>query len=311
MTEIVLTTTTDKLMAALDKLGGSVEEPRFTDWYGITYTGAPAHVVLAAFERPDITTLDGFGDKLRTTVREITALLGFWFNNADTPEEHVRVFAGLPAVRVCRVLAYLLNHGIRPVLNYVTRSGLPMLTEHLLEIADLDEDPTRGSFPTMPPIGSEWPGDRRPFAVTARAADGEDYVTVHARVDASETISWRFRTGVEVPVGLVHDVLTGRDTLGTYLEQNRDVIEDHLRYEDSQLDEGLYVTAELMDGPPPAGKRDDERPVRLYYIGTDRENAATGDPFVDRAEAEAALRGLDGYRVFTTTVRVRPSSLAE
>lgn len=218
-----------------------------TDGFGVTYTGTPAHLVLTALRRGDITPdLCGGDTDAAHTVREVAALLTEWFTSEQVDAQHAAAFTAMNPVRVCEIVAYLATHGEHRMLSQVGPESLHHYTEHLT--TDALDDPAT-PLPTLVDSPPNWLRTSVQPDITATTADGTSTVALLVDVDAAENISWSFRTTIEVPVATLHDMLVDPDELGTYVEDNRDLIEDELSYSASVADdEGLRVEIQLV-GP--------------------------------------------------------------
>jgi hypothetical protein len=234
-----------------------------TDGFGVTYTGTPAYLVLAALSRHDITPdLCGGDADAAHAVRELVALLTEWFTSDQIDAQHAAAFTAMAPARVCEIVAYLATHGEHRVLSQVGPESLHHYTEHLT--TDALDDPAT-PLPTLIDSPPNWLRAGAPPDITATTADGTDTVALLVDVDAAENISWSFRTTIEVPVATLHDMLVDPDELRTHVEDHRDLIEDELGYSTSVADdEGLTVEIQLVG---PGHREADEPPVAAHTAG--------------------------------------------
>lgn len=248
--------TADQLTAALEnRVRVDGEQMSFTDRYGITYSGSSAHITLTVLLRKDVSLFAGNeteNELARSAVRWAAALLVEWFTNEDTPERDAAELACLPSGGVARIVAYVATHGRREHLERVGPQTLATYTRHLLDFAHAEEDAAVPKLPQVVDSNGPWLGKARGLPIAVIGPQGQDTVVVHVDVGAYEAISWRFSTGVEFPVEKVNAVLCGELDLGRYLEDNRELIVDHLAYANSRPDDGLNVEATLLSSPPSA-----------------------------------------------------------
>ncbi|WNV83126.1 hypothetical protein [Umezawaea sp. Da 62-37] len=222
---------------------------QFTDAYGVTYTGTPSHLALSALARRDLTggiypDQPAVAPAIRATARTLID----WFTSPHTDPRHAAEFAALPPLRVCELVVYLCLHGDADALNQVVPESLRHYTDHLLHDPVPDHDhplprlidqPYRSLNSTETRLGTR-------LHITATTPDDAAQVAVPMTVEAGESISWEFTAAIPVPVEDLNGLLLDQDySLGDYLEDNRELIEAHLDYSDSQNVHGLDITGRL------------------------------------------------------------------
>jgi hypothetical protein len=300
--------TDDHLLAALGEEVNNPDGFRFTDRYQVTYSGTGSHVTLAALLRKDITPDVGGTQDTTRAVRIAASFIAHWFNCEHTPAEDAQQFTELSPQQVCRMVGYLASHASPENMGLVGPASLALYTRHLLTV--LVEGNEAEAMPRVVDSPRHWLGDPRDLDITATAPDGKDLIRLHVDVKAREDLGWDFTTAIEFPVACMHDLMAGGLDLGSFLSEERDLIEHHLDYGSSWSNNGLEVTAKLLDTPAPP----DREPVpgvwvTLHYAGRDREEALSGQPFLSHEQAEACVNGLDGYQLFTHTAWVAADAL--
>lgn len=291
------------------------------DQYGVTYTGTPSHLALAALIRPDLTPQLYRDDRdLRAAVRVAASRIGLWFTCDYVDPGHAAAFAALTPSRACELVAHVVNRGHECALSEVGPESLRFYTAYL--IGDAVDDPD-AQFPNVvdkPRRGlTSVVDDRIPLDITATAPGGADEVYLRLDIEASEEISWDFVAAVPVPIAELNDLLMGPDwALSSWLDDNRELIDDHLDYAMSQTDQGIETTVrladpntrltypELAEPAEPAPSAD----VALYFVGPDRDTAVTSAPFLDRGEAATVADAL-GHQVFTTAAAIAAAALRD
>lgn len=298
-----------QLADAIESITTIVAGSTFTiaDSFGVTYSGTPAHLVLAALSRTDLTPELGGHDRVACdAVRDAAGILATWFTSTAVPAEHAAAFTAMTPAQVCAVVAYLAAHGKPGTLREVGPASLPAYTAHLT--SDALDDPN-ATLPTIVDRPRRWLDEAHPLDITPTTGDGSTTVALKVDVDASEDISWQFRTTIEVSVEDLHDLLAEPGALSTYVQDNRDLIDDHLTYEDSMLaDQGLEVDITLV-GPgsrePDTGSPESapENLITVYYVGVDAEHARrSGRPYLIRDDADRARDAEPESRVFTAAL---------
>lgn len=288
---------------------------QLTDAYGVTYTGAPAHLALSALARRDLTG-DIYPEQpaVALGIRATARTLIDWFTSPHVDPQHAAEFAALPPMRVVELVVYLCLHGDADALGKVGPESLRYYTGHLLH------DPVPSAAYPMPrlidqPYRSLDGTDARPrtrLQVTATARDGGDDVAVPMNIEASEDIYWELTVAVPVPVDELNELLMDPDYFaGDYLADNRELIDDYLDYRDSHTEHGIEVTGRLAHPrdlalaeplgptPPPAAAPVE---VDLFFAGPDRDTALETAPFGSRGLAEQFAA--PGDRIFTVGVEV-------
>ncbi|MFI6029491.1 hypothetical protein [Amycolatopsis magusensis] len=284
---------------------------QFTDAYGVTYTGAPAHLALSALARRDLTG-GIYPDQpaVAVGIRATAATLIDWFTSPHADPQHAAEFAALPAMRVCELVVYLCLHGDADALRKVGPESLRYYTDHLLH------DPVPSAEHPIPRLADQpyrslaRPADR--LQVTATARDGADDVAVPMEIRASESIYWQFTAAVPVGVDELNELLMDPDYFpGHYLADRRELIDDRLTYASSQTEHGLDVTGRLAHphdialaeplgaDPQPAAAPIE---VELFFVGTNRDIALSLPPFGTRSQAQSYVG--DGDLIFTTRTKV-------
>jgi hypothetical protein len=287
---------------------------QFTDIYGVTYTGSPAHLALSALARRDTTArLYRRDPSARAAVRISAALLIDWFTSPYVDPDHAAAFAALPPMRVCELVAYLASQDEAADLGHVGPESLRHHTHHLIH------DPIPSHEHPLPrlidkpyrSLGGGADNPRHPLQVTATTADGGSDVLVKLDIKASEEIWWDFIAAIPIPVDDLTELLMDPDyNLDDWISDNRELIDEYLIYRDSQAQEGISVNATLAS--PNAALTYDEPPgqligLELYFVGPDRDSALATAPYTSRAQAELATGA--GDRVFTTGVQVDADNL--
>ncbi|MGW4527803.1 hypothetical protein [Amycolatopsis sp. NPDC004378] len=285
---------------------------RFTDAYGVTYTGTPAHVALSALARRDRTG-DIYPDQpaVAPGIRATAATLIDWFTSPHTDPQHAAEFAALPPMRVCELVVYLCLHGDADALSKVGPESLRYYTGHLLH------DPVPSAAHPLPrlidqPYRSLAGTDtqRTRLQVTATARGGADDVAVPMEIEATEDIYWELTVAVPVPVDELNELLMDPDYFaGDYLAENRELIDDHLVYADSQTQQGIDVTGRLAHPrdlalAEPLDRDPEPAPVEvdLFFAGPDRDAALATAPFGSRGLAEQFAA--PGDLIFTVGIEV-------
>lgn len=308
-----------QLGAAVGITADTGTDYRFTDAYGVTYTGAPAHLALSALARRDLTGgIQPDQPTVAVGIRATARTLIDWFTSPHTDPRHAAEFAALPPLRVCELVVYLFLHGNADALDKVGPASLRHYTDHLLH------DPVPGTEHPLPQLidqpyqsldGTE-ANPRIPLQVTATMPDGADEVAVPMTVEASEDIYWELTVAVPVPVDKLNELLMDPDYFaGDYLADNRELIDDYLDYSDSQTREGIEVTGRLAHprdialveplgcDPTPAEPVDFD----LFFVGPDRDAALGTAPFGSRGLAEQFAAA--GDRIFTVEIGVDPDAV--
>lgn len=291
------------------------------DQYGVTYTGTPSHLALVALGRPDLSPQLYRDDRtLRDAVRTAASRIALWFTCEHVDPDHAAAFAALAPARVCVMVAHLVNRSHDDALSQVGPESLRFYTAYL--ISDAVDDP-EARFPNVvdKPYRSlsQVFDDRLRLDITATAPDGADEVRLRLDIEASEAIRWDFVAAVPVPTDELNDLLMGPSwALNSWLDDNLELIDDHLDYSTSWSDQGIDTDVRLaapnaqltypgLDEPAePAPCAD----VALYFVGPDRDTAVTTAPFLDRAEATTAADAL-GHQVFTTAADVSAAALRD
>jgi hypothetical protein len=297
--------------------------PGFTlvDRYGVTYTGTPSHLALVALVRADLTPELYRDDRnLQTAVRSAASRIALWFTCEHVDPDDAAAFATLSPKRVCELVAHVVNRGHDEALSQVGPESLRFYTGYL--VSGAVEDP-ESNFPNVvdKPFRSLSRAfdDRLRLDITATAPDGAGEVLVRMDIEASEAIRWNFVAAVPVPADELNDLLMGPSwSLSSWLDDNRDLIDDHLEYSMSGSDQGIDTDARLAapnaqltypglaEPAEPAPCAD----VALYFVGPDRDTAVTRSPFLDRAEATTVADAL-GHQVFTTAADIAAAYLRE
>jgi hypothetical protein len=288
---------------------------QFTDAYGVTYTGAPAHLALSALARRDLTG-DLYPDQPAAArgIRATALTLIDWFTSPHVEPQHAAEFAALAPMRVCELVVYLCLHGDAAALGKVGPEALRFYTGHLLH------DPVPSAEHPIPrlidrPYRSLEGTDARPrtrLQVTATARDGADDVAVPMEIEASEAIYWQLTVPVPVPVGELNELLMDPDYFaGEYLAENRPLIDDHLGYSDSETEHGIAVSGRLgnprdlaLAEPLGAEPHPAAAPigVELFFVGPNRESALRLPAFGTRSQARSCVG--DGDLIFTVRTEV-------
>ncbi|WP_034271086.1 hypothetical protein [Haloechinothrix halophila] len=291
------------------------------DQYGVTYTGKPSHLALAALIRTDLTPQLYRDDRtLQDAVRTAASRIGLWFTCDHVDPGHAAAFAALSPARVCELVAHVVNCGHESALVEVGPESLRFYTAYL--ISDAVDDP-EAHFPNVvdkPRRGlTSVFDDRIPLDITATAPDGADEVRLRLDIEANEEIRWDFVAAVPVPIAKLNDLLMGPSwALSSWLDDNRELIDDHLDYSMSWSDQGIDTDVRLagpaaqltypeLDEPAEPAPRAD---VALYFVGPDRDTAVTSAPFLDRTEATTVADAL-GHQVFTTAADIAAAALRD
>ncbi|ASR39986.1 hypothetical protein BAY61_32415 (plasmid) [Prauserella marina] len=291
------------------------------DQYGVTYTGTPSHLALAALIRPDLTAALYRDDRdLRAAVRTAASRIGLWFTCEHVAPAHAAAFAALTPARACELIAHVVNRGHERALAEVGPESLRFYTAYL--ISDAVDDP-ESRFPNVVDKPhrelTSVIDDRIPLDVTAAAPGGADEVYLRLDIEASEEISWDFVAAVPVPIAELNDLLMGPEwALSSWLDDNRELIDDHLAYSMSWTNKGIDTTVRLaepnarltypgMAEPAEPAPRAD---VALYFVGPDRDTAVSTAPFLDRVEATTVADAL-GHQVFTTAADIAATALRD
>jgi len=293
---------------------------RFTDAYGVTYTGVPAHLALSALARRDLTGAV-YPDRpaVALGIRATARILIDWFTSPYADPQHAAEFAALPPMRVCELVVYLCLHGDADALNKVGPESLCFYTDHLLHdpVPSLDYPLPRLIDRPYRSLDGTDANPRTRLQVTATAPDGAEQVAVPMSIEASEDIYWELTVAIPVPVDELNELLLDPDYLaGDYLADNRELIDDHLVYSDSQTRHGLDVTGRLAhprdialaepldsDTAPTAAPVE----VELFFVGPDRDAALETAPFGSRGLAEQF--GGVGDRIFSTGIAVNVATV--
>jgi hypothetical protein len=319
-----ITTTRTGRIATARELADAItadEGPGFqlVDRYGVTYTGTPSHLALVALARPDLTPQLYRDDRaLQDAVRTAASRIGLWFTCEHVDPDHAAAFAVLTPSRACELVAHVVNRGHESALSEVGPESLRFYTAYL--ISDAVDDP-EARFPNVvdkPRRGlTSVLDDRIPLDITATAPDGADEVYLRLDIEASEEISWDFVAAVPVPIAKLNDLLMDPSwALSSWLDENRELIDDHLDYSMSWTDQGIDTTVrlaepnarltypDLAEPAEPAPRAD----VALYFVGPDRDTAVTTAPFLDCTEATTVADAL-GHQVFTTAADIAAAAL--
>lgn len=319
-----ITLTAQDILAALNVTTGfepddTVPGLRFTDRHQITYSGVASHIVLAALARKDITPQIGETKETTKRARVAAHFLWSWFLCDQTPPEHAARFETMPVDGVCRMIAHLAVHGQLKVIRQVGPEALPLYTELLLRVADGDHP--EPPMPTVVDVPPAYLGDPRELSMTATAPDNADMVVVVADVEASEDVHWDFTGEFGIPVSDVHALMTGGLDFGSYLEDNRDLVDGYLDYSTSWTNDGLKVEArpraiklgfsESEEETPSVPDTPDGRvdTLTVYYVGEHRDHAMSNGALLSQAEAETRLRQQPGSLLFTAEVTVPVATL--
>lgn len=147
-----------------------------------------------------------------------------------------------------------------------------------------------------------------PLQITATPHDGASDVQVMVDLNAKEEIFWQFTAPILIPAAeLPTRLMDPEFTLGEYLADNRELIDDYLQYAESQTWDGLSVEASLA-GPGVVatyGRTPQQLVLRsLFFVGPDRDTALATTPFTCRPDAEHA-----GDQVFSVDVEFRADNL--
>ncbi|GAA1308992.1 hypothetical protein [Saccharothrix xinjiangensis] len=286
---------------------------RFTDAYGVTYTGTAAHLALSALARCDLTS-GIYPDQpaVAVGIRAAARTLIDWITSPHTDPEHAAEFAALSPLRVCELVVYLCLHGDADVLCQVGPASLRHYTDHLLH------DPVPNAEHPLPRLvdgphrSLHGPGARpgTRLQVTATAGDEADEVAVPMRIHASEDVHWRFTAAIPVPADRLNELLLNPDYLtGGYLSDNRELIDDYLACVAGDTSEGLHVIGRLADPTAVVLDTAPARPTRvnLFFIGPDRDTALETAPFGSRGLAERFAEA--GDRIFSVGIEVDPDTV--
>lgn len=281
---------------------------RFTDAYGVTYTGTAAHLALSALARRDLTG-GIYPDQpaVAVGIRATARTLIDWFTSPHTNPRHAAEFAALPPLRVCELVVYLCLHGDADALDKVGPESLRHYTNHLLH------DPVPSAQHPLPrlidqpyqSLDGTGANPRTPLRVTATAPDGGEEVVVPMRINASEDISWQFTAPIPVPVDELNALLLNRDYFtGEYLSDHLELVDDYLTYRASDTEHGIHITGQLVNPTATALDTAPAQPTRveLFFAGPDRDAALQTTPFSSRRLAEKAA--VTGDRVFTVKAKV-------
>jgi hypothetical protein len=243
--------TGEDLLAALG-INRHVSEYEFTDSFGVHYSGAASHLVLAALVRSDVTHyLYPEAPEARRKVRRVARLLTEWFTCRYIDPTHARAFAAMFPSETCDLIAFVANHGDPDVLSKVGPQSVGIYTTYLLGDRT---DPV--SFPTVvdAPYCSLVDLDTQPGAllqITSTGPDGAEDVEVAVRVEANQTRSWSFKAQITVPTERVNALLMApRAALAEYIEEERDQVDEHL---DDSGSDGLNVTSAQLLVPRTKG----------------------------------------------------------
>lgn len=286
---------------------------QFTDAYGVTYTGTPAHLVLSVLARRDLTG-DVYPDQPAVAVglRATAVTLIDWFTSPHADARHVAEFAALPPMRVCELVVYLCLHGDADALAKVGPESLRYYTDHLLHapVPSAEHPMPRLIDQPYRSLDGTDSHPRTPLQVAATARGGADEVAVPMEIEASEDIYWELTVAIPVPVDELNELLMDPTYLtGEYLSDNRELIDDYLVYSDSQTQQGIDVSgrlahprdialAEPLDRDPqpePVG-------VDLFFVGPNRDSALSRPPFGTRDQARQYVG--DGDQIFTVGIEV-------
>lgn len=295
---------------------------QFTDAYGVTYTGAPAHLALSALARPDRGG-DIYPDypAVAPSIRATAALLVDWFVSPYTDPQHAAEFAALPPMRVCELVVYLCLHGDADALSRVGPESVRYYTGHLLHdpVPSTDHPLPRLIDQTYRSLSATDTESLIPLQVTAATRDGATHVTVPMKIDVTEDIYWELTVAVPVPVDELNELLMDPDYLtGDYLADRRELIDEHLVYADSLTQQGIEVTGKLTDprdtaltkpldqAPEPAATSASVN-VDLFFVGPNRDAALATAPFNSRSFAEKLANPAD--RIFTVGITVTSDAL--
>lgn len=291
---------------------------QFTDRYGVTYHGPEGHVTLAALARPDITPFGDLPPHLVESLRDAVRLVTYWISNPATPMKHVHAWRTVTRWDVCRAVVYARLHYSGSRDTGVGKVTLPLHLDNLLAVAAGHGE--AAPPPAVADRNGTWLGEQQPLPITALAADGGSEVDLRLHVQADERISWDFTTTVSFPTERMHELATGDLTLADYLPDNRELIEHHLEYGASYLDDGLNVRAEILgvsalteSEPQQSVEEPVEEPrrvtVTLFYVGTSREQALTTEPWLDPDAARALAQKNPALTVYRVAVGFDAASL--
>ncbi|MDT7784996.1 MAG: hypothetical protein QOF58_3415 [Pseudonocardiales bacterium] len=273
---------------------------QLTDAYGVTYTGSPAHLALLAIARPDLsrTMCRETGDA--PGIRAAARILIDWFTSEHTDPLHAAEFAALPPLRVCELVDYLFRHGNATALHKVGPEALRQYTGHLLD------DPVPSTEHPMPQLvdaarslagpDSRWSR----LQITATAPHGADTVAIPMDIQASEDIYWQFTAAIPVPIAELNALLLDPDWfIEDYLQDHRELLDQHLTYRDSQTEQPLEIQGRLAR-PNTAIDAADAPPIKadLFFVGADQASALQTAPFGSRGlAAQFAAAGDQIYSV--------------
>lgn len=289
---------------------------QLVDRYGVTYTGTPAHLTLAALARADLTPgLYRDERSLRAAVRASARWLALWFTSPYVAPEHATTFAELSPRRVCELVTHVVNRS-HDALSQIGPSSLLFYTAYLTSGA---VDDPESSFPNVVdnPYRSLKPDldDGLRLDITATAPDGTDEVKIRMKVEARESISWDFVTAIPVPVDEINDLLMEPNWApGRWLDDNSDFIFPHLDYCNSSSEHGIDIDARVVPPDTPRTYPDLEEPsepaepasradVAVYFVGSDQDTAVSTSPFLDLGEA-TTIANAHGHQVFTAEVSI-------
>ncbi|GGM67619.1 hypothetical protein GCM10012275_42730 [Longimycelium tulufanense] len=299
------TVTADALAAAAG-ITDTTDGPGYQlrDPYGVTYTGTPGHLVLAALARRDLTPdLYRAHDLTAERVRDSARLLAEWFTCDHIPVTHAAAFAALPPRRVCELVAHVASHSDPHALGCVGPESLPIHTGYLTGAGVNDPHqpyPAVIDHPYRALSGSDEPPR---LDVWAAAPHGVDEVMVPVEIEAHEEISWEFTAPIPVPVDELNALLMdgGPYAIEDYVDEHRFLVDEYLTYTTSRSEDGISVTARLLSPGArldyPDGRPAPVREVTLYFVGPDPTTAAAGPPLLDRAAADATATSR-GHQVF-------------
>ncbi|HET6285714.1 MAG TPA: hypothetical protein VFG15_03050 [Amycolatopsis sp.] len=232
-------------IAAAIGITPGAQEFSFTDDYGVTYSGTPSHVTLAALARRDrIRHICPDVPLVPRRIREIAIILIRWFTSPDTERAHATAFTELSPTRVCELVIYLGTCAAPKTLDKVGPATLHHYTGHLLNdpvpsadhpFPQLADMPYRALAGTESTLGAG-------LQVTATTPSDSREVEVPVRYEATETIAWSGKTSVAVPVDKLNQLLMDpADSLERYLT----AVAEHLEFTDSETVEGRDITGRL------------------------------------------------------------------
>ncbi|RAS59484.1 hypothetical protein C8D87_11496 [Lentzea atacamensis] len=297
-----------QIAAAIGITADTGTDYQLTDAYGVTYTGAPAHLALVALARRDLSRNLCSAPGVPSAIRAAARLLIDWFTSEHTDPLHAAEFAALPPMRVCELVDYLVVHGNPSALSKVGPEALRAYTGHLL---DDDVPSTEHPMPQLVDAAhrslanpdSRWAR----LQVTATAPSGAETVAVPMELQASEEIYWQFTAAIPVPVADLNALLLDPDwSIEDYLHDHRELLDQYLTYRDSQTEQPLEIHGRLAR--PNAAIDAVAAPMKaeLFFVGPDRDAALRTAPYGHRALAKHDVG--EGDQIFRVSVEFDPDA---